>query len=85
MAKHVGNAADLLVIFGITGDLTRRMTFRALYRLERRGMVGCPVVGVSDHLTRYGYAARLPLVSAVVARYSPTAERATGRRAAQRG
>jgi glucose-6-phosphate 1-dehydrogenase len=32
--------ADLLVIFGITGDLARRMTFRALYRLERRGGPG---------------------------------------------
>src|SRR5690349_23399137 len=26
------NHADRLVIFGITGDLARRMTFRALYR-----------------------------------------------------
>ncbi|WP_156419164.1 hypothetical protein, partial [Mycobacterium kyorinense] len=26
----------MLVIFGITGDLARKMTFRALYRLERR-------------------------------------------------
>jgi len=25
--------ADALVIFGISGDLARRMTFRALYRL----------------------------------------------------
>ena len=33
------NHADLLVIFGITGDLARRMTFRALYRLERRGLI----------------------------------------------
>ncbi|WP_249026295.1 hypothetical protein, partial [Mycobacterium kyorinense] len=24
----------MLVIFGITGDLARKMTFRALYRLE---------------------------------------------------
>jgi glucose-6-phosphate 1-dehydrogenase len=28
--------ADALVIFGITGDLARKMTFPALYRLERR-------------------------------------------------
>ena len=28
--------ADALVIFGITGDLAHKMTFRALYRLERR-------------------------------------------------
>ena len=30
------NAADLLVMFGITVDLARKMTFRSLYRLERR-------------------------------------------------
>jgi glucose-6-phosphate 1-dehydrogenase len=45
-------AADVLVIFGITGDLARRMTFRALYRLERRGLLDCPVMGVaSDDIT----------------------------------
>jgi len=27
-------APDVLVIFGITGDLARQMTFGALYRLE---------------------------------------------------
>ncbi|HVW18957.1 MAG TPA: glucose-6-phosphate dehydrogenase [Solirubrobacteraceae bacterium] len=39
--------ADALVIFGITGDLARKMTFRALYQLERRGLLRCPVVGVA--------------------------------------
>jgi glucose-6-phosphate 1-dehydrogenase len=39
--------ADLLVIFGITGDLARKMTFRALYRLERRGLLDCPIIGVA--------------------------------------
>ena len=39
--------ADALVIFGITGDLARKQTFRALYRLERRGVLDCPVIGVS--------------------------------------
>lgn len=44
--------ADLLVIFGITGDLARKMTFRALYRLERRGLLTCPIIGVAhDELT----------------------------------
>ena len=38
----------MLVIFGITGDLARRMTFRALYRLERRGLLDCPVIGVAS-------------------------------------
>ena len=42
--------ADVLVIFGITGDLARVMTFHALYRLERRGLLSCPIVGVAvDH------------------------------------
>jgi glucose-6-phosphate 1-dehydrogenase len=39
--------ADALVIFGITGDLARVMTFRSLYRLERRGLLDCPIVGVA--------------------------------------
>src|SRR4051794_17122754 len=39
--------ADVLVIFGITGDLARVMTFQALYRLEARGLLNCPVVGVA--------------------------------------
>jgi glucose-6-phosphate 1-dehydrogenase len=40
-------AADVLVIFGITGDLAKVMTFHSLYRLERRGLLDCPVVGVA--------------------------------------
>lgn len=38
---------DALVIFGITGDLARKMTFRSLYRLERRGLLDCAIVGVA--------------------------------------
>ncbi len=38
---------DVLVIFGITGDLARVMTFRSLYRLEQRGLLTCPIVGVA--------------------------------------
>jgi glucose-6-phosphate 1-dehydrogenase len=38
---------DVLVIFGITGDLARVMTFRSLYRLEARGLLDCPIVGVA--------------------------------------
>jgi glucose-6-phosphate 1-dehydrogenase len=30
--------ADVLVVFGITGDLAKQMTFRSLYRLECRGL-----------------------------------------------
>jgi glucose-6-phosphate 1-dehydrogenase len=40
-------AADVLVIFGITGDLARVMTFLSLYRLELRGLLSCPIVGVA--------------------------------------
>ena len=40
-------AADVFVIFGITGDLARVMTFLSLYRLELRGLLSCPVVGVA--------------------------------------
>jgi glucose-6-phosphate 1-dehydrogenase len=39
--------ADALVIFGITGDLARKMTFQALYLLSRRQRLSCPVVGVA--------------------------------------
>jgi glucose-6-phosphate 1-dehydrogenase len=39
--------ADALVIFGITGDLARKMTFQALYLLEERGRIGCQIVGVA--------------------------------------
>src|SRR3954452_16688690 len=39
--------ADAFVAFGITGDLAKVMTFRSLYRLERRGLLTCPIVGVA--------------------------------------
>jgi glucose-6-phosphate 1-dehydrogenase len=39
--------ADVLVIFGITGDLAKVMTFHSLYRLERGGLLDCPIVGVA--------------------------------------
>ena len=39
--------ADVLVIFGITGDLAKVMTFHSLYRLEKRGLLDCPIVGVA--------------------------------------
>src|SRR4051812_49546159 len=41
------NPADVLVVFGITGDLAKVMTFLSLYRLERRGLLDCPIVGVA--------------------------------------
>jgi glucose-6-phosphate 1-dehydrogenase len=39
--------ADVLVVFGITGDLAKVMTFQSLYRLEARGLLDCPIVGVA--------------------------------------
>jgi glucose-6-phosphate 1-dehydrogenase len=40
-------AGDALVVFGITGDLARKLTFQSLYRLDRRGLLDCPVIGVA--------------------------------------
>jgi glucose-6-phosphate 1-dehydrogenase len=39
--------ADVFVVFGITGDLARVMTFLSLYRLEARGLLRCPILGVA--------------------------------------
>ena len=53
------DAADVLVVFGITGDLAKVMTLRSLYRLERRGLLDCPIVGVAgddwtiEHLRKH--------------------------------
>jgi glucose-6-phosphate 1-dehydrogenase len=40
-------SADTFVVFGITGDLAKVMTFHSLYRLEKRGLLNCPIVGVA--------------------------------------
>jgi glucose-6-phosphate 1-dehydrogenase len=51
--------ADVLVVFGITGDLAKKMTLRSLYRLERRELLDCPIVGVAvedwtvEHLRKH--------------------------------
>ncbi len=39
--------ADVLVIFGATGDLARKKLHPALYRLATRGRLAVPVVGVA--------------------------------------
>jgi glucose-6-phosphate 1-dehydrogenase len=39
--------AGALVVFGITGDLAKKMTLRSLYRLEKRELLNCPVIGVA--------------------------------------
>src|SRR4051812_21435984 len=62
-AHDRGPSADVLIVFGITGDLARKMTFRALFRLERRGLLDCPIIGVAsadlpvDHLVKRARAA----------------------------
>ena len=47
MTNPAATEADVLVIFGITGDLAKKQTFRALYRMERRAELRCPIVGVA--------------------------------------
>jgi glucose-6-phosphate 1-dehydrogenase len=44
--REIGPPADALVIFGITGDLAKRMTLKALYDLKENGTLQVPVVGV---------------------------------------
>ncbi len=46
-ARPNSSHCDVLVVFGITGDLARVMTFRSLYRLEQRGLLSFPIVGVA--------------------------------------
>jgi glucose-6-phosphate 1-dehydrogenase len=48
-ASIKGPKGDALVIFGITGDLAKKMTFQSLYRLEARGILDVPVIGVARH------------------------------------
>src|SRR5437588_12653452 len=51
-SQHVATRGDAFVAFGISGDLARKMTFVALYQLERRQLLDCPVIGVAiDHWT----------------------------------
>ena len=45
--RHDPQPADVFVAFGISGDLAKVMTFRSLYRLERRGLLSCPIIGVA--------------------------------------
>jgi glucose-6-phosphate 1-dehydrogenase len=46
-ASDSASPADVFVVFGITGDLAKVMTFHSLYRLESRGLLDCPIVGVA--------------------------------------
>jgi glucose-6-phosphate 1-dehydrogenase len=46
-SSNTHTKADALVIFGITGDLAKKMTLRSLYRLEQRGLLDCPIIGIA--------------------------------------
>ena len=44
--------ADALVIFGITGDLAKKMTYKSLFNLQQKGNLDVRVVGVAmDDIT----------------------------------
>jgi glucose-6-phosphate 1-dehydrogenase len=45
-SSQTGPQGDALVVFGITGDLARRMTLKALYDLTENGTLQVPVIGV---------------------------------------
>jgi glucose-6-phosphate 1-dehydrogenase len=45
--RHRDRTADVLAIFGISGDLAKKMTFRALYRMEKSGVLDIPIIGVA--------------------------------------
>ena len=40
--------SDALVLFGVTGDLTRKKIFPALYAMAKRGALKVPVIGVAS-------------------------------------
>ena len=44
---HTAQAADALVLFGITGDLAKKMLLPALYDLVRTEQLNVPIVGVT--------------------------------------
>ena len=44
--------SDALVLFGVTGDLTHKKIFPALYAMAKRGELNVPVVGVATSIGR---------------------------------
>jgi glucose-6-phosphate 1-dehydrogenase len=42
-----GERADALVLFGATGDLSKRKLFPAIYNLARHGRLAAPIIGVA--------------------------------------
>src|SRR5665811_1341035 len=41
-------SSDALVLFGVTGDLARKMIFPALYAMAKHGTLTVPVIGVAS-------------------------------------
>jgi glucose-6-phosphate 1-dehydrogenase len=62
MAPNVHPRADALILFGITGDLARKMLLPALYQLSREGLLREPVYGAGrsdwseERLREHAYA-----------------------------
>src|ERR1700677_2112851 len=46
MSEYELSAAGALVLFGISGDPAKKMTYQALYRMEATGQLHCPIIGV---------------------------------------
>ncbi|MHB8295865.1 MAG: glucose-6-phosphate dehydrogenase [Acidimicrobiales bacterium] len=47
MPGQPAQVAGALVVFGISGNLAAKMTLSSLYRLERSGLLDCPIIGVA--------------------------------------
>jgi glucose-6-phosphate 1-dehydrogenase len=47
MTDAAERQSDVLVVFGITGDLAHKMTLPSLYRLEAADRLDCPIIGVA--------------------------------------
>jgi glucose-6-phosphate 1-dehydrogenase len=40
--------SDVMVFFGATGDLAKKKIYPALYQMEKKGVLGMPIIGVSS-------------------------------------
>jgi glucose-6-phosphate 1-dehydrogenase len=47
VSDDTSDVADALIVFGITGDLAKKMTFQAMYQLELAGELNFPIIGVA--------------------------------------
>ncbi|MFF3835661.1 glucose-6-phosphate dehydrogenase [Streptomyces sp. NPDC002458] len=80
--------ADVLVVFGLSGDLARKMLLPALYRLTESGRLSVPVIGVAavdwdddtlrEHAREAVAAAGTDIDEAVFARFAQGLSLVTG-------